>query len=146
MTALWRSSLIWGFFVVDTVTTALQALEPKSFIHFSLYRYCVRASRPSKTFHKQGETYWNIAKPFSHLSSPWKSITDNFLQYFIFESDQHLISPYNISPSSNIKVMRIKEMIPQPKKLLVVKQILLDRFASKCIDTSLEKLHTDVRM
>ena len=27
------------------------------------------------------------------------------------KSDQHLISPYNISPESNIKVMRIKEMI-----------------------------------
>ena len=27
------------------------------------------------------------------------------------ESDQHLISPYNISPESNMKVMRIEEMI-----------------------------------
>ena len=27
------------------------------------------------------------------------------------KSDQHLISPYNITPESNIKVMRIKEMI-----------------------------------
>ena len=27
------------------------------------------------------------------------------------KSDQHLISPYNISLESNIKVMRIKEMI-----------------------------------
>ena len=27
------------------------------------------------------------------------------------KSDLHLISPYNISPDSNIKVMRIKEMI-----------------------------------
>ena len=26
-------------------------------------------------------------------------------------SDQHLISPYNIIPESNIKVMRVKEMI-----------------------------------
>ena len=25
--------------------------------------------------------------------------------------DQHLISPYNFTPESNIKVMRIKEMI-----------------------------------
>ena len=29
----------------------------------------------------------------------------------ILESDQHLISPYNITPESHIKVMRIKEMI-----------------------------------
>ena len=27
------------------------------------------------------------------------------------ESDQHLISPYNISPESNSKAMRTKEMI-----------------------------------
>ena len=26
-------------------------------------------------------------------------------------SDQHLISPYNITPESHIKVMRIKEMV-----------------------------------
>ena len=26
-------------------------------------------------------------------------------------SDKHLISPYNITPESNIKFMRIKEMI-----------------------------------
>ena len=27
------------------------------------------------------------------------------------KNDQHLISPHNITPESNIKVMRIKEMI-----------------------------------
>ena len=27
------------------------------------------------------------------------------------KSDQHLISPYNITPESNIKVMRVKQMI-----------------------------------
>ena len=27
------------------------------------------------------------------------------------KSDKHLISPYNISPESHIKVMRIKEMV-----------------------------------
>ena len=27
------------------------------------------------------------------------------------KNDQHLISPYNITPESNIKVMRIKEVI-----------------------------------
>ena len=27
------------------------------------------------------------------------------------ESDKHLISPFNITPESHIKVMRIKEMI-----------------------------------
>ena len=39
--------------------------------------------------------------------------------------DQHLISPYNITPVSHIKVMRIKKMINSPKKLLIVKQILV---------------------
>ena len=28
------------------------------------------------------------------------------------KSDQNLISPYNITPDSGIKVMRVKEMIP----------------------------------
>ena len=41
------------------------------------------------------------------------------------ESDQHLISPYNIIPKSHIKVMRIKEMITNKKKLLISKRILL---------------------
>ena len=41
------------------------------------------------------------------------------------KGDQHLISPYNITPVSHIKVMRIKKMINSPKKLLIVKQILL---------------------
>ena len=27
------------------------------------------------------------------------------------KSDQHLISPYNITPESHIKVMRIKDMV-----------------------------------
>ena len=31
-------------------------------------------------------------------------------------SDQHLISPYNITPESNIEVTRIKEMITNKKK------------------------------
>ena len=36
------------------------------------------------------------------------------------KGDQHLISPYNITPVSHIKVMRIKKMINSPKKLLIV--------------------------
>ena len=27
------------------------------------------------------------------------------------KSDEHLISPYNVTPESHIKVMRIKEMV-----------------------------------
>ena len=36
---------------------------------------------------------------------------DCFVNPLILESDQHLISPFNITHESNIKVMRIKEMI-----------------------------------
>ena len=45
---------------------------------------------------------------FNHLSL---NKPCNSLNPFIPESDQHLISPFNITPESNIHVMRIKEMI-----------------------------------
>ena len=42
------------------------------------------------------------------------------------KSDQLLISPYNITPKSNIKITRIKEMTTeQPIELLIFKQIFL---------------------
>ena len=34
------------------------------------------------------------------------------------KSDQHLVSPYDITPESHIKVMRIKEMITDQSKAL----------------------------
>ena len=40
----------------------------------------------------------------------WSDI-DSALNPFNLKSDQHLLSPYNISLESNIEVMRIKEMI-----------------------------------
>ena len=45
------------------------------------------------------------------------------------KSDQHLISPYNITPESNVKVTRVKETNNdyQQKGLLTVKQIPLVR-------------------
>ena len=46
-------------------------------------------------------------------------------------SDKELISPYNIIPKLNIKVMRIEEMITNKKKLLIVEQILLVRTQRK---------------
>ena len=48
------------------------------------------------------------------------------------KSDWHLFSPYKITPDSNIKVMRIREMINK-KKLLIVKQILFQNL-KKCVD------------
>ena len=41
------------------------------------------------------------------------------------ESNKHLISPYNITLESQWRVTRIKQMIANFKKLLIVKQILL---------------------
>ena len=41
------------------------------------------------------------------------------------DSDWHLLSPYNITLESNIQVTRIKEMITDLVKLLIVKQVLL---------------------
>ena len=48
------------------------------------------------------------------------------------KSDQHLTSPYNIIPESKIKVTRMEEMITQPKKLLILKQILLVSTLGMC--------------
>ena len=44
------------------------------------------------------------------------------------KNDWHLISPYNITPETHIKVRRIKEMITIWRKL-IVKQILLLSFS-----------------
>ena len=41
------------------------------------------------------------------------------------DSDWHLLSSYNITLESNIQVTRIKEMITDLVKLLIVKQVLL---------------------
>ena len=40
------------------------------------------------------------------------------------KSDQHLVSPHNNTPESNIKVMRIKDMITHQRIILIVKHIL----------------------
>ena len=56
--------------------------------------------------------------PSMHLSS--NSSQERTMKWVLFSlssnpltprSDQHLISPYNITPESHIKVMRIKEVI-----------------------------------
>ena len=60
------------------------------------------------------------------------------------KSDQFLISPYNISLDSNIKVARIQDH--QVEKLLIVKHILLISTFKKCIKNSMENMHTDVRV
>ena len=73
-----------------------------------------------------------------------------FFLYFsvnplIPKSDQHLISPFSIIPESNIKVMRIKEVIINWKT-----SWLLNKFPllghRDCIENSMENMHTDVRV
>ena len=61
------------------------------------------------------------------------------------KSDQHLISPYNITPESHIKVMRIKEMITreEPYDWKTNSPCQHDR---KCIKKSVENMQTDVRV
>ena len=49
-------------------------------------------------------------KPGENKSGVEKKQTDNF-NPLTSNSDQHLISPHNITPGSNIRVTRIKEMI-----------------------------------
>ena len=60
-------------------------------------------------------------------------------------SDQHLISPYIITPESNIKAMRMKGMITNQ-----ISSWLLNKFSlsawKNCIENSIENMHTDVRM
>ena len=61
--------------------------------------------------------------------------------------DWHLISLNNITPESNIKVMKIKEMIINLlKKLLIVKTNSPCQHFKKCIVNSMEKMHTYVRV
>ena len=49
----------------------------------------------------------NLCLEYYMKLDPWTS-----------KSDQHLVSPYNLTPESHIKVMRIKEMITDQTKAL----------------------------
>ena len=63
----------------------------------------------------------------------------------ISESDQHLISPLNITLESNIKVMRIKEMIINGR----IPDWQTNSFfqhTGKCVENGMENMHIDVRM
>ena len=61
------------------------------------------------------------------------------------ESDWHLISPYNISPESNIKIMRIREMINNQRTLDCETNSPFQNL-KKCMENSMENMHTDVRV
>ena len=57
------------------------------------------------------------------------------------KSDNHQISPYNITPESNIKVTRIKEMITNQRLL---KEILLVSTLYS-VENSMENINIDDR-
>ena len=59
------------------------------------------------------------------------------------KSDWHLISPYNINVASHIKVMRIKEMITTKEALDCCRNSPC-QCLRKCIENSMENMHTDV--
>ena len=55
--------------------------------------------------------FYNSDKGEFHKVKEIMSSTNTLLILLTPKSDEHLISPYNITPESNIKVMRMKEMI-----------------------------------
>ena len=69
--------------------------------------------------------------------------------YFMFnpltpKSDQHLISPYNIASESK-KITRIKEML-LTKEPLDCQINSPYQHLKKCIENSMENIHTDARV
>ena len=59
--------------------------------------------------------------------------------------DKHLISPYNITAESHIKVWRIKEMIASLEALDCLTNSPCQHIR-KCVENSKDNMHTDVRM
>ena len=60
-------------------------------------------------------------------------------------SDWHLISPYIITPESNIKVRRIKEMIINWRSIVCSTNSPC-QLLGKCIENSMENMHGDIRL
>ena len=65
--------------------------------------------------------------------------------YLTVRSDQHLISSFSITPELNLKVMRTKEMITNQEALNCETNSPC-QFLGKCVENSLENMHSDVRM
>ena len=65
--------------------------------------------------------------------------------YLTVKNDQHRISPFSINPELNLKVMRIKEMIINQEALNCETNSPC-QFPGKCVENSLENMHSDVRM
>ena len=60
------------------------------------------------------------------------------------KSEQHLISPYNITPESHIKIMRKKKNDHQLKKALDREKNSSCHHLRKCLENSMENMHSDV--
>ena len=77
--------------------------EPFIVVQFRvIYCHVVQSHLLSQTTSQTAQPGWSV-----HLWCTFNPLTS--------KSDQHLISPYRKSPKSNIKVMRIKEMIAEQK-------------------------------
>ena len=96
------------------------------------------------TFFCSGHSQWRCsADPqFRHLKINTKAWEGNPLT---LKSDWHLISLYNISPESHLRVMRIKEMITNWRSSWLLYKFSLSALR-KCIENSKEILHTDVKV
>ena len=60
------------------------------------------------------------------------------------KSDQHLISPFNIIPESNIMVIRIKEMIINWRTSWFLNKFDLLASTLANVYNTMENMHTDV--
>ena len=58
-------------------------------------------------------------------------------------SDQHLISPYIITPKSHIKVMRMKRIVPT-REALDYETNSPHQHLRECIGNSMENMHSDL--
>ena len=68
-----------------------------------------------------------------------------FLNPLNTKSDLHLISPYNVTPESHVKVVRIKEMITNWRSFDWQTNSPCQHLR-KCIKNSMENMHTDVKV
>ena len=83
---------------------------------------------------KQTQKDKKMAKLRLHGNISKKSNDNNYFQYTVKayslnplnpKSAKHLISPYNITPESHIKVMRIKEMVSREETVWLANKFSL---------------------
>ena len=91
------------------------------------------------------QTYLCIVKQ-DILNISWQNDKDKKSHFKAVQNpaDQHLI-PYNITPESHFRVMRIKEMITNCRFFWLLNKFSLSAH-KKCIENRMENMHTDVRV